>query len=76
MVPMMDHHGVPFFEINLRVRLWGGLMGTFGGLIEAGSSGAITSMPPPWKSMWGGTSDAYEKVAASPTRGAVRRDCW
>ena len=26
--------------------------------------------------MWGGTRDASEKVAARPTCGAVRRDCW
>ena len=48
----------------------------FWGLLEAGSSGSVASMPPPWHSLWRGTCGAVDKVAARPTRGVSRRDCW
>ena len=51
-------------------------MGDFLGLLESGSSGDIISMSPPWHRMWVGTHGASEKVAARPTHGTVRRDCY
>ena len=33
-------------------------------------------MPSPCQRLWGGSRGASEKVAARPTCGAVRRDCW
>ena len=56
-----------------QVRLWGRLMRPFWGQLEAGSSGAVAYMPPPWQSMQGRNHGAADKVAAGPTRGAVRR---
>ena len=51
-------------------------MGTFKGLIGAGSSGYVASMPPPWHRLWGKTSVALETMAARPNCGVVRRNYW
>ena len=50
--------------------------GLFLGLIEAVSSGAVSSMPPPCQRLWGGTRGADDKASARTTHVAVTRDRW